>query len=211
MSLLFNTLSRWVIAFLLRSKHLLISWLQAPSAVILEPKEIKSVTVSTVFPSICHEVIGLDAMILVFWKLSFKTTFSLSSFTFSKRLFSSSFLYAFCHMAGVICISKVIAISPGNLDYSLCFFQPSILHDVLCIYVKQPGWQYTTLMYFFPNFEPVCCFMSGSNGCFLPYIGISQKAGKMVWYSQLLKNFPVCCDPSFALAPNNLNFATLIM
>ena len=66
MSLLFNMLSRWIIAFLLRSKHLLISWLQAPSAVILETKEIKTVTVSTVFPSICHEVIGLDAMILVF-------------------------------------------------------------------------------------------------------------------------------------------------
>ena len=66
MSLLYNMLSRLVIAFLSRSKHLLISWLQSPSAVILEPKKIKSVTVSIVFPSICHEVMGLDAMILVF-------------------------------------------------------------------------------------------------------------------------------------------------
>ena len=66
MSLLFNLLSRLVIAFLPRSKHLLISWLQSPSAVILEPPEIKSATVSTVSPSICHEVMGLDAMILVF-------------------------------------------------------------------------------------------------------------------------------------------------
>ena len=65
-SLLFNTLSRLVIAFLPRSKRLLISWLQSPSAVILEPKKIKSVTVSIVSPSICHEVIGSDAMILVF-------------------------------------------------------------------------------------------------------------------------------------------------
>ena len=65
-SLLFNMLSRLVIAFLLRSKHLLISWLQSPSAVILEPKKIKSLTVSIVSPSICHEVMGLDAMILVF-------------------------------------------------------------------------------------------------------------------------------------------------
>ena len=61
MSLLFSMLSRLVIAFLLRSKHLLISWLQAPSTVILEPPKIKSITVSIVSPSICHEVMGLDA------------------------------------------------------------------------------------------------------------------------------------------------------
>ena len=66
MSLLFNTLSRFVIDFLPRSKHLLISWLQSPSAVILEPRKINSVTVSIVSPSICHEVMGLDAMIVVF-------------------------------------------------------------------------------------------------------------------------------------------------
>ena len=66
MSLLFNMLSRLVIAFLPRSKHLLISWLQLPSAVILEPPKIKSVTVSIVYPSICHEVMGPNAMILVF-------------------------------------------------------------------------------------------------------------------------------------------------
>jgi len=66
MSLLFNMLSRLVIAFLPRSKHLLISWLQSPSVVILEPKKIKSVTVSIVFPSICHEMMGLDAMIFIF-------------------------------------------------------------------------------------------------------------------------------------------------
>ena len=66
MSLLFNMLSRFVIAFLPRSKHLLISWLQSPFAVILEPKKIKFLTLSIVSPSICHEVMGLDAMILVF-------------------------------------------------------------------------------------------------------------------------------------------------
>ena len=66
MSLSLNMLSRLVIAFLPRSKHLLISWLSSPSAVILEPKKIKSVTVSIVSPSICHEVMGRDAMILVF-------------------------------------------------------------------------------------------------------------------------------------------------
>ena len=66
MSRLFNTLSRFVIAFLPRSEHLLISWLQSPSAVILEPPKIKSLTVSIVSPSICHEVMGLDARILAF-------------------------------------------------------------------------------------------------------------------------------------------------
>ena len=66
MSQLLNRLSRLVIAFLPRSKRLLISWLQSPSAVILEPPKIKSVTVSIVSPSICHEVMGPDAMILVF-------------------------------------------------------------------------------------------------------------------------------------------------
>ena len=81
-SLLFNMLSRLVITFLPRIKCLLISWLQSPSAVIFEPPKIKSDTVSTVSPSICHEVMGPDAIILVFWMLSFKPTFSLSSFTF---------------------------------------------------------------------------------------------------------------------------------
>ena len=92
MSLHFNVLSRLVIAFLPRSKHLLISWLQSPSAVILEPKKRKSLTVSIVSPSTCHEMMGLDAMIFIFWMLSFKPAFSLSSFTFIKRLFSSSLL-----------------------------------------------------------------------------------------------------------------------
>ena len=72
MSLLFNTLFAFTMAFLLRSKHLLISWLQSSSTVILEPKKIKSLAVSTLSPSICHEVIGPDAMISVFecWVLS---------------------------------------------------------------------------------------------------------------------------------------------
>ena len=70
-SLLFNMLSRLVIAFLPRSKHLLISWLQSPSALVLEPKKIKSLTVSIVSPSICHEVMGPDAMIFVFLNIEF--------------------------------------------------------------------------------------------------------------------------------------------
>ena len=84
MSLIFNTLPTFVIAFLLRSKSLLISWLQSLSAVILEPKKIWSVTASIFSTSICHEVMGLDAMILLFWMLSFKPAFSLCSFTSSR-------------------------------------------------------------------------------------------------------------------------------
>ena len=94
MSLLFNTLSRLGIASLPRSKHLLFSWLQLPPTVILEPKKRKSVTVSTCSPSICHEMMGLVAMILVVLMLSFKPAFSFSSFTFIKRLFSYLQLYS---------------------------------------------------------------------------------------------------------------------
>ena len=87
-------MSRFVIAFLPRSNHLLTSWLQSPSTVILEPRKIKCAIVTIISPSICHEVLGPDVMILVFWMLSFKPTLSLSSFTFIKRLFSSSLLSA---------------------------------------------------------------------------------------------------------------------
>ena len=99
MSLLFNMWSRVVITFLPRSKYLLILWLHSRPEVILEPQKIKSDTVSTVSPSVCHEVMGPDAMILVFWMLSLKPTFSLSSFTI-KGLFSSSLLSAIglCHL-----------------------------------------------------------------------------------------------------------------
>ena len=132
MSLLFNMLSRFVIAFLSRSKCLLISWLQSPSVVILEPPKIKSVTVSTVSPSICHEVMGPDA-ILVFCMLSFKPTFSLSSLTFIKRLFSSSSLSAIRLVSSAYL--RLLIFLPASLIpvcASLCF-QPSISHDVLCI------------------------------------------------------------------------------
>ena len=88
MFLLFNTLSRFVITLLPRSKRLLVSWLLSLSAVILRPKRIKSIIVSTFFLSICHEVMGQDVMILVFLMFSFKPVFSL--FSFIRRLFSSS-------------------------------------------------------------------------------------------------------------------------
>ena len=101
-----SLLSRLVISFPPRSKRLLISWLKSPSAVILDHRKTKPDTISTVFSSICHEVMGPDAMILVFWMLSFKPTFSLSSFTLIKRLFSSSSL------------SAIRVVSYGTSEYS---------------------------------------------------------------------------------------------
>ena len=84
----------FAITLLPRSKCLLISWLQSLSAVILEPKKIKSVTVSIFSRSICNDMMGLDTMILVFLMLSFKSTFLLSYFTFIKKLYCSSSLSA---------------------------------------------------------------------------------------------------------------------
>ena len=131
-SLLFNMLTRFVIAFLPRSKRLLISWLQSPSAVILEPPKIKSLTVSIVSLSICHEVMGPDAMMSVFQMLSFKPAFSISSFSLIKRLFSSSSLSA---------IRVVSSAYQRLLIFLLAILIPacdssSISYDVLCIEVK---------------------------------------------------------------------------
>ena len=113
MFLLFNMLSRIVIASLPRSRRLLISWLQSPYAVILEPPKIKFVTVSIISPFICHEVMGLDAMVFVFRTLGFKPAFSLLFHFHQEAL---QFFFAFCQKSGVICISELIDISPGNLD-----------------------------------------------------------------------------------------------
>ena len=113
MSLLFNLLSRFVIAFLPWSKCLLISWLQTLSAVILEPKNNKVCHCCHFSPSICHEGMGPDAMILIFCMLSFKSPFSLSSLTFIKRLSSSTSL------------SAVRVVSSGYLR--LLIFLPAVL------------------------------------------------------------------------------------
>ena len=124
MSLLFNMLCRLVIAFLTRRKHLLTSWLQSPYIVILVPKKRKSLTVSTVFPSICHEVIGTDSIFFVFWMLSFKPTFSVTSFTYIKRLFSSSSLYAVRVVSSAylrLLIFLLAILTPGYASSSLAF------------------------------------------------------------------------------------------
>ena len=163
LSLLFNTLSRLVIAFLPRTKYLLISWQWSPSAVILESKKIKSLTVSIVSPSICREVMGQDAMILVFWMLSFQPAFhSPLSLSLRGSLVPLHFLplrWYHLHIWGGRYFS-------WNLDSNLCFIQCGISPDVLCIQVKQAD-DDITLIYSFPNFEPVHFSMSDYNCCFL--------------------------------------------
>ena len=133
MSLLFNMLSRLVITFLPRSKCLLISWLQSPSAVIVEPRKVKSVIASTFPPSICHEVMGPDGMILVFecWVLSwlFHSPLSPSSRGSLVPLHFLPLEWYHLHIWGCW-------YSPSNLDSSLWFMQPRILLDVFCLEVK---------------------------------------------------------------------------
>ena len=113
----FNTLSRFVRAFLSRSNSLLIPWLQSPSTVILEPKKRKSVITSTFTPSTCHEVMRLDATTLVYLIFSLRMALSLSSFTLIKRLFSSSSL------------SVIRVISPIYMYICMCVYICKILFN----------------------------------------------------------------------------------
>ena len=123
MSLLLNMLSQLVITFLPRSKCLLISWLQSSSTVTLEPKKIKSVTVSLLFPHLS----AMKWWDWMPWSLFFQCWVLSQLFhsppSLSKR--GSYFLFTFCHKGGVICISEVIGISPSNLDFSFCSSSPA--------------------------------------------------------------------------------------
>ena len=128
MSLLFNTLSRFVIAFLPRRKSALISWLQSLFIVILEPKKITSVTASTSSPSVCHELMGPDAMILVFWMLSFKPALLLCCFILIKRLFSSSSLSATRVVSSVYLQLVILFLIPS------CDSSSSAFHVMYSVY-----------------------------------------------------------------------------
>ena len=136
MSLLYNTLSMFVIDFFPRSEHLWISGLQSMSAMILEPKKIKPVTASIVFPSICHEVVGMDTMVLVFWMLTYKPDISLSSFTLIKRFFSPSCFLPLGrhHLHNWDC-----CYFSQYFDSSLWFTYPVISWDVLGLEAKYAG------------------------------------------------------------------------
>ena len=183
MSLLFNMLS---IAFLPKAS-VLISWLHSSPAVILEPKKIKSVTVSILSPSICPWSVGTGWIILVFWMLSFKPAFSLSYFTFIKRLFSSSLLSAIRMVSAylwllvflsAILIPACISSSPG---FHMRYFAYKL---------NNQSDKNTALTCSVPNFEPVYFSMSGSYSCLLTCMQVSQEERKVVWYFQLFKNFP---------------------
>ena len=109
MSLLFNTRSRFVITYLPKNNRLLISWLQPLSAVILEPKERKSVTPSTFSPSVCQAVMGPDAMVLVLLIFSLKLAMPLSSFTL-KRLFSSLLSASLLSLSQSVMLSQAFCV-----------------------------------------------------------------------------------------------------
>ena len=185
MFLLFNMLSRFVIAFLPRSKHFLISWLQSPSWVILKPKKIKAVTASTVSPSICHEEVGPDAMILVFWMLSCKPGFSLSSFILIKRLSSSSSLSVVRVASSVylsLFIFLLLTLIPACASHSPAF------HVIYSAYkLNEQGDNVQSFHTPFPIFNQSIAPYK----VLTSYLHIGFSGGRwLVWYPYLFKNCP---------------------
>ena len=163
MSLLFNMLSRLIITFLPRSRCLLISWLQSPSAVILEPPKIKSVTISIVSPSICHEVMGPDAMILVFWILRFFFFFFQSSFKNYWLIdwFYFTILYWFSHTLTWIwheCTCVPHPESPSHLPpYLMPLGHPSVPAPSILYHASHLDWWFISHMifYMFQCYTPI--------------------------------------------------------
>ena len=174
MSLLFNALTMFVIAFLSRSRCLLTSWLQ--SLLPLFP---------LLFAMKWWDQIPWSKFVEC-WVLS-----QFFRFLLSLSLRGSLVPLHFLPLEWYI--FEVVHLSSGNLDSNLWLIQPIISHDVLCIKVKWARWHYTVLFSIL-NFEPVSCSMSGSNCCFFTCIQVSQETGKVVWYSPLFKNF-LACDP----------------
>ena len=134
------------------------------------------------------KVMRPDAMILVFWMLSFKPTFSVSSFTFIKRLFSSSSLSATRVLSSAYL--RLLIFLLAVLIPACAYSSPAFLMMYSAYKLNKQPWQYTALTYSFSYLEPVCCSMSSSNCCFLTCIQLSQEAGEEVWYSHLFQNFP---------------------
>ena len=181
MSLLFNTQSSLVIVLLPRSKHLLISWLQLLSAVIMEPKKIKSVTVSIVSSYIYYQVMGPHVMILGFWMLSFRPAFSLS-------LSSRGSLVPLLFLVVSSTYVRLLIFLQAILIPAYSSFHPAFCMMYFAYKLNKQG--DTALTCSFPNFEPVHSSMSNCNCCFLTCIQISQEAGKAVCYSLSLTFFP---------------------
>ena len=182
----FNMLSSFVITFPPRSKHLLISWLKSPSIVILEPKKIKSVTVSIVSLLICHKMMGLDAMILVFWTLSFKQTFLLSCFTFLKSVFSFSLISAIRVVSSAylrLLIFLLALLIPACASSSLAFH---MMYSAYKFNKQGDSIQPWCISFLILNQSIVPCPVSTVASC----PAVSQETSKVVWYSHLFKNFP---------------------
>ena len=165
-------LSRLVIAFLPRSKHLFIYGLQSPSAVILEHKQIKSLTVSIVSPSVCLGVMGLDGMIFVFWMLSFKPTFSLPFFTFIKRLYSCSSLSAVRVLSSAYL--KLLIFLPAILISAYASSSPAFCRMYSAYKLNKHGDNIQPWSTPFPIWNQSVVSISSSNCCFLICIQISQ-------------------------------------
>ena len=121
----------------------------------------------------CHD--------LIFWMLNFKPAFSLSSFTFIKRLFSSSSLSGLRVSSSTYL--RLLIFLPAILIPFCASFSLALHIIYSCILVKQARWQYTALSYSFTNFGPIHHSTSGSNCCFLTCIQVFQQAGKAIWYS----------------------------
>ena len=185
-SLLFNLPFWFVIVFLPRSKWFLISWLQSPSTIILEPKKLRSVAISNFSPSIYHEVMGPGAMVLVFWMLSFKPAFSLSSFTLIKRLCSSSSLSTITVVSSTYLRLLIflwqlwfqLGIYTAQ-HFTWCSLHRSYISRVTIYSLVILLSQFWTSPLFHVRF---CCFLTCTQ--------VSQEAGEVVWYSHLFKNFP---------------------
>ena len=180
-------LFRFVIAFLPKSNHLLISWLQSPSSKILEPKERKSVTTSAFSLSICHEVMGPDIVILVFKNSSCEPAFSLSSFTLIKRLFSYSLLSAIRVVSSsylrLLMLPPLVLTSACNYSSSAFFMMCSAYRLNKQGDSRQPC--HTPFSVLNQSVVPYRVLT-----CFLTHIQVSQETGKMFWCSHLSKSFP---------------------
>ena len=179
-------LSRLDIAFLPKSKHFKISWLQAPSVVILETKK----WCLSLFLLFLHlfTTKWWDQMP---WSSFFKCWVLSQLFHFPLS-FSSRGSLVPLHFQPYL---RLLIFLPTVLIPACASSSPAF-HMMYSAYkLNKQGDNIQPWRTPFPNLEPVCCSMSGSNCCFLTCIQVSQKAGKVVWYSHFFKNFPVCCDP----------------
>ena len=171
MSILFNMLSRLAIDFLPKYKCLLISWLQSPSTVILEPPQNKVSHCFHCFPIVCHEETGLHATIFVLWMLSFKPTFSLSSVTLINRLFSSPSLSAIRDVSSAYL--WLLIFLPEKLIPACTSFSPAF-HMMYSAYkLNKQGDNMQPWRTSFLIWKPFSFSMSSSNCCFLTCIHIS--------------------------------------